>query len=507
MPIAEPSAALGLWPRVKALSGWPETDETSMQALATAWSTAGTSFAQAGRFNVGAVAASWADSVAVAFQDRARTNLDQATRSAETMTQLADRATYFAGEVTQVKTGIRTLIEANLGIFASTSLLPAGVSAVAQEVFVTQLAGMVNQLMSDAAGRVAGLGGAVAAVPPPPPEGAPPEQNAAYWNSLTEEQRQQLIRENPDLVGNRDGFSAVHRDQANRILLDREQARLTGEIDRLNRLRAIPGVGTQIAELERQRGRLDALEQRLDAPAGRGPDDRYFLLGLDPRGDGRAIVAAGNPDTAANVATFIPGADTSLDSVLGSVDRADNLRAAAERSGSPSTSVITWLDYDSPPLALAPFASGYADDARRDLDSFQHGLRASHQGAPSHNTVVGHSYGSLVAGAAARDEVLPVDEFVSAGSIGLGVDHADQLNLPPGHVWVTETDGDWIADNLVNHGRDPSNEEFGARQFESDTPVSLPGDDPHSQYFDNHPENPALNNIGDIIAGREPRAG
>ncbi|MBP2476576.1 hypothetical protein JOF53_005448 [Crossiella equi] len=36
------------------------------------------------------------------------------------------------------------------------------------------------------------------------------------------------------------------------------------------------------------------------------------MLGVNADGNGRAIVAMGNPDTAANVATLVPGTGSSL---------------------------------------------------------------------------------------------------------------------------------------------------------------------------------------------------
>ncbi|MFD8492808.1 alpha/beta hydrolase [Amycolatopsis sp. NPDC059657] len=52
------------------------------------------------------------------------------------------------------------------------------------------------------------------------------------------------------------------------------------------------------------------------------------------------------------------------------------------------------------------------------------------QGDPSHNTTVGHSYGTTVIGHAARDEHLAVDDIVFVASPGVGVNHASELGLP-----------------------------------------------------------------------------
>ncbi|RKR91895.1 hypothetical protein BDK92_6323 [Micromonospora pisi] len=158
MTIPEPSSDFGLWPRVKAMTGWPEPDEVAMHALALGWRTGGERFAQAGRYDIGGLAGFWPDAAGAAFAARARASLDAATRSGESMTVLADRTDFFAGEVTRVKTGIRELIHANLATFATTGLLLPGAREMVQQAFVAQLAGEVNALIGEAAGRISDSG-------------------------------------------------------------------------------------------------------------------------------------------------------------------------------------------------------------------------------------------------------------------------------------------------------------------------------------------------------------
>jgi hypothetical protein len=343
-------------------------------------------------------------------------------------------------------------------------------------------------------------------LPTPPGKGARSAENAAYLRTLTPEQLA--------LVAGKDGLSADLRDQANRILLDRERADLRNRIaaERAEAKAAVgPGgdarrlTSTRAAdELQRKLDALDALSTRI-RPRAADDDAGYFLLDYNSAGDGRAVVATHNPDTAANVATFVPGADTDLRTLPGTIDRIDTLHQAAGRSGSPSTSVIAWLDYDSP-SGLEVGGNKYANDAAKDLDSFQHGLRTSHVGPESHNTVVGHSYGALVAGTAARQETLPIDDFVSVAGTGAGASHARDLNLPIDHVWATEATADNVADLgrfLGGNRPDPFGDAFEAQQFVSDAPVPLPID-AHSQAFYDHPQNTGLNNLGEIIAGRTP---
>jgi pimeloyl-ACP methyl ester carboxylesterase len=185
--------------------------------------------------------------------------------------------------------------------------------------------------------------------------------------------------------------------------------------------------------------------------------------------------------------------------------------ASATAAGSPSTAVITWVGYDAPQTIVPEAAlERYADGAKQDLDRFQDGLRATHEGAPSHNTVLGHSYGSTVIGHAARDEGLNADELVFVGSPGVGVGNAGELHFPTEHVHATVAEHDMIHmsnEALADvHGPDPAGSQFGAQVF-----TSKPGTEghwfleglsgaAHSQYWDNN--NDALINMGLVIAGR-----
>jgi hypothetical protein len=70
--VPEPPSDGELWPRVKAITGWPDTDEDRMRALGAAWEQAGTGFGEAGRTNVSGVVAAWPDEAGTAFLARAR---------------------------------------------------------------------------------------------------------------------------------------------------------------------------------------------------------------------------------------------------------------------------------------------------------------------------------------------------------------------------------------------------------------------------------------------------
>jgi hypothetical protein len=354
----------------------------------------------------------------------------------------------------------------------------------------------------------------------PPPPGARPSENTAYWAELTDEQRLRLVREQPELVGSRDGFPADARDAANRMLLAREKAALETERDQLTQQLSFdpagnPAVVQRLAEIRQELGGIAVLENRLNAP----PDPnnanatRYYLLGFDTNGPGRdatAIVAHGNPDTADNVATYVPGAESSFAQLDRLMNESDAMYRSANRV-ELNSSVITWLGYDAPdPLAHAAW-DNYAIAANQPLDQFQQGLHAVNPGA--HHTLVGHSYGSVVVGYAARDGGLEavVDDIVAIGSPGMGVDTAAELRIPTDQVWVLEANQDMIADlgRIGWYGADPGDADFGAQQLRADPEgrrPTTPGDvgnvlGAHLSYFFS---SPAHENIGDVIAGRPP---
>lgn len=266
----------------------------------------------------------------------------------------------------------------------------------------------------------------------------------------------------------------------------------SGEV-KPNDKREFDDLKSQLGDLDKKIHGLDDLNHRLSMSDPHSPDfdptrQRPYVLRIDDAGAGRAIVAMGNPDTAQHVATYVPGTGSELSKIGGDMDRADRMVDAARQAGARSMSVITWLGYDAPPTLLDAASESYADHGKHALDSFQDGLRESHQRAPSHNTVVGHSYGTALVGHAARDEHLAVDNVVLVASPGVGVDHASQLHIPPDHVYSTTAANDLI--NVTNLpplpdgrgnpldplGRGPTDPQFDSTTFTSDPgPGGTPG--------------------------------
>lgn len=177
------------------------------------------------------------------------------------------------------------------------------------------------------------------------------------------------------------------------------------------------------------------------------------------------------------------------------------------------------MGYDRPMDLPHAGLTSYAHDGAQALDDFQSGLRASHDdaahGGPSLNTVIGHSYGSTLVGAASLDGYhLDANNFVAVGSPGVLTDHASDLSLGPrAHVYATQAENDIIqAATGLTLGPAPVDGSFGASVFDAaagknanifgwDTPswMGIPSVDAHSSYW--NPGNPALDNMGRIIAG------
>ncbi|MDG4828492.1 alpha/beta hydrolase [Solwaraspora sp. WMMD1047] len=258
---------------------------------------------------------------------------------------------------------------------------------------------------ADPAGGPAAPGGAGSLRPP---GGAEPADVRRWWDGLTAAQRRWLVAHEPTLVGRTDGVPADARDQANRLLL------------------AERGPGA-LAE------RGAALADRLGSDSGQ----RAYLLALDQAGDGRAVLAIGNPDRADHVVSYVPGMQADLPGIGAELIRVDRLaeQCAVEAPGRASAAVL-WLDYDAPDFVDEAASDSRARDAGPALHRFQEGLRASNDGPPAGQTVVGYSYGALVVGTAARDHGLAADQVVLLGAPGVGVDRADGLGLPAGQVWA-----------------------------------------------------------------------
>jgi Alpha/beta hydrolase len=353
-----------------------------------------------------------------------------------------------------------------------------------------------------------------------------PKKFNELWNQLTPEEKDWLYSRDHN-VGNHAGMPwdpADHlgKDHYNRLHL-RELAQQTeADVDRLQRSldamtadhnvddRALHALQSHLAAARGKLAGFRAVRADLDRTDG----VRRYLGFLDDMG--RGAVAIGNPDYAKRNGVFVPGTGENLPRLPFSDAKAvamyNAARSADKTLGPEDVSVTTWMGYDRP-MDLSHAA--FPDPARADadgLDAFESGLRASHVGPASIDTVIGHSYGSTLIGAAASGgHRLDADNVIAVGSPGMLVDAAGDLSLEPGaRVYAMRAANDIIgmAGTIAEWtlGPDPTAPNFGARGLAAEPGppgiLGLPSFEAHSSYWDQR--NVALANMGAVIAGVAP---
>jgi pimeloyl-ACP methyl ester carboxylesterase len=238
---------------------------------------------------------------------------------------------------------------------------------------------------------------------------------------------------------------------------------------------------------------LDAFAGRVGAAFLAAGDDPT-VLSIDTRGDGEIVEVYGDLSTATSVAIVVPGIETTLaNEPSGLRQSARHVYDEARALGADDVAVIAWLGYDTPGLLGAPFELD-TDVAALDLTGFVRSLELDDEVT---TTIVAHSYGSLVAGVALRDDDLEVDNVVVLGSPGMGVGTASQLHLEDTALYALRAPFDLVSWS-EHFGRDPSDPRFGAVRLATGTGPHAPFG--HSSYFDTGTT--SLHNIGAVVAGR-----
>ena len=213
------------------------------------------------------------------------------------------------------------------------------------------------------------------------------------------------------------------------------------------------------------------------------PDEQHYAVGFGEFADSNhvAVVVPGVGDGTNLCADWIPGSR--------------HLYEAAD-----STAVVLWKGYDNPADILAA-ATGSIEctdavvKAAMDLTEFVASLPVG----PDHSvTIVAHSFGSVVTGAALADCGLRCTDVVVAGSPGMTVDDLRQLHMEKSHFFAEQAPGDAIAE-LGIFGTAPTAPTFGGQRLRTnadDHPVVRA----HSSYFE--PGSEALENIVAVVTGR-----
>ncbi|OKL52625.1 alpha/beta hydrolase [Buchananella hordeovulneris] len=366
-------------------------------------------------------------------------------------------------------------------------------------------------------------------LPDLPGEDWGPTQVAAWWSALSQAEKDKLIAEHPELIGNLDGIDMASRSKANKQRLPdelaAEKAKLAEIEAKIEAARHSPSTSRPNVELQRLTAERDIARQRVkdlqylnDHVLG---DADRSLVTLDTSSDRvKAAVALGDVDNASHVAVFTPGIGSKVAGMEGYLDDMGNLRNEAMQAGGlPEEEVATvmWMGYQAPggfeePSAVSEYTSTkLADRGAEELSGYLEGIQASREASGAgdpHLTALGHSYGSTTTGmAAARVRPGVIDDVILFGSPGSGVQSVEEYNVPEGHAWVSGVDSGDAVQGIGtdwNFGRNPMGMD-GFTQLSDDAPDprsglgSLNPFGRHSVYFDE--DSGTLEDFGRVVAG------
>ena len=368
-------------------------------------------------------------------------------------------------------------------------------------------------------------------LPDLPQEGWSATEVSAWWNSLTEDEKNKIIAEHPEAIGNLDGIAMADRAEANKNRLpgaiEDAERELNDARERKNNSSSSldpdqrTEVNNDVKSAEQKLKDLLALDRLVNK-------EGYNLLTLDASGAGedvRAAVASGDVDNAANVVTMVPGISTTVrEGMDGMLKDGENLR---DKAGYDNTATVAWLGYDAPrgiPIMDKDpnpnnshtdyMTAERAEHAAPALNGFHEGIHSWHQsqGTDPHLTTVDHSYGSLTAGTAALStKTGVVDDMVLYGSPGGRADDVHEYNVPEEHVYASANDDDYVtgkgtglknkalgkglglAEEAAGFGEKPHNMS-GIRLISSN-------EGGHSDYWKNKE---FVEDVGQIVAGEDP---
>ncbi|MCA2242950.1 hypothetical protein JF781_11310 [Mycobacterium sp. WUMAC-067] len=355
-----------------------------------------------------------------------------------------------------------------------------------------------------------------------PPPSTKPEDVKRWWDSLSQQQKDQLLAQHPPELGNLNGIDTISRDTVNQAVMNDDIARVENaaaqhhvSVDQVTQhpeqYGLAPSAITRYSNAVKTKAGLST-----DSDGGKNP---VFLQTYDPEafeGRGREAIAIGNPDTADNTTVLVPGTGSSVrDGYLTHRDGLNVYNETQRADPNKSNSVLVWMGYHAPDSAIDP-QIGQTTLARNGgglLAGDVNALAVTHGGAPSHVTVMGHSYGSTTVADAAAGSGMHANDIVLVGCPGTDLAHsAGDFHLPEGgHVYVGAASTDPITHlgGIQGHlpgtgvtiglGSDPAVEGFGSTRFKAEAPgLTSPLKD-HSSYFT--PGNESLFSIGDIASG------
>jgi len=378
------------------------------------------------------------------------------------------------------------------------------------------------------------------AVPQIPPPKTQPEDVKKWWDSLSQEQEDQLIAQHPPGLGNLNGINAVVRDAVNQAVMNDDINRVENIAKRRGAsapdLLANPGMyGLSATDVTRYRNAIQTHDDLNYDRGPEGPNQRPLMLwAYDPlafNGRGTAAIAIGNPDYARNTAVIVPGTGSSVaQGWMSDQQDAINLydQSLAADPEHHYTSVIAWMGYEAPQgfSDLRVSEPGLARSGGDLLAADVNGLWVTHNSlTPEHTTVIGYSYGSTTVADAFAHSNMHANDAVLIGCPGTDLaNSATDFHLDGGHVyvgaastdpvsWIGEGSGmpeHWLKGKLREYGiplpfdaglgRDPAGDGYGSIRFHAEVTGSEDVDRyDHSHYYDMGSE--ALRSMTDIASG------
>ena len=307
---------------------------------------------------------------------------------------------------------------------------------------------------------------------------------AAWWDGTARTSQAALLGSLP-MLGALEGLPYSVRDTANRTLLSQSERdirnRMSGSIGR--------------AERDELTKRLHMLAEVDLALAGSTVDSPRVLVSLDPTGDGRAVIAAGNLATADYISYLVPGMFSGVDAQIVAwsntatalaSEQQDWLRRLAPESDA-EVAVVAWIGYQTPTLVNVA-SMELAREGRDALTDSLTGLRIARGDDQPYVSILAHSYGSTAALLALEENDVSVDALAMVGSPGSPARSVGELHVTAGNVWVGGAEWDPIPASGA-FGSQPMSAEYGAHHFGVDggldpfTHEQLSGALAHNDYF------------------------
>lgn len=356
-----------------------------------------------------------------------------------------------------------------------------------------------------------------------------------WWTSLSEDEQNDIIANNPDWIGNLNGVSLGARSEANKNRLDAMKAEIDRQVKDFEPKTELQWTGYKFeykntsgyeAMLQRQKD-IDSLRDTFSYSENPDKERIHSLLVLDNSGDHlRAAVGTGDIDAADHVLVYTPGMTTTVAGGLvtggkefgAKVDEAERIMS---ETGMPdhddknteqveeTAAGVTWLGYDAPGWDETLTGSDgtvlsdhEAQSAAPDLAGFYDGIQATHTGDP-HLVAAGHSYGSTVTGYASQESDAP-DDIVVWGSPGASTVDASDLNTVPDRMYSASATDDFVA-GYGRYGGNPTTDpesDFTPLDTRGHYEDGLQASAGHSLYT--KAGTTSLHNLGNILADNEP---